>query len=100
MLENLRLSSFSERLNTKFRLDSDAASVVELELLSATDLGSSPAHEQFSLIFRSPLENFLPQRIYPLRHEQLGALELFLVPIGREQDGFHYEAIINRVNEQ
>jgi hypothetical protein len=33
-------------------------------------------------VFRGPLEPILPQGIYRLEHEHLGALELFIVPIG------------------
>lgn len=99
MLEELTMEDFARQANTRFRLNVDSPQPIELELLSAEDLGSSPAHEQFSLVFRGPLQVFLPQRIYPLTHERLGALNLFLVPIAQEPDGFRYEAIINRVNE-
>ena len=35
----------------------------------------------------------MPQRIYPLVHETLGSLELFIVPIGPREGGMVYEAI-------
>ena len=35
----------------------------------------------------------LPQRIYRLEHAELGGLDLFLVPIGRDASGITYEAV-------
>jgi hypothetical protein len=37
----------------------------------------------------------LPQRIYALEHPRLGRLEIFLVPIGREDGHLLLEAIFN-----
>ena len=37
----------------------------------------------------------LPQAIYRLEHAALGAMDVFLVPIGRVADGIRYEAIFN-----
>ncbi len=49
--------------------------------------------EQFSLHFRGPATPVLPQRIYRLDHPELGALEIFLVPIRRDAAGITYEAV-------
>ena len=45
------------------------------------------------MLFRGPLAPVMPQRIYPLAHETLGSLELFIVPIGPRDGGMVYEAI-------
>jgi hypothetical protein len=97
--EILNLSSFSEHLNTKFRIHPDESTVVETELIEAQDAGSTPKQERFSLIFRGPHEPYLAQRIYRIEHDQMGTLELFLVPIGRDDDGFQYEAVFNRIHK-
>ena len=34
-----------------------------------------------------------PQRIYRLRHDRLGAFEVFLVPIGPDAVGMRFEAV-------
>ncbi|WP_134740194.1 hypothetical protein [Nocardioides sp. 503] len=47
---------------------------------------------QFSLVFGGPAAPALPQGSYALAHEELGELELFLVPIGADADGVRYEA--------
>ena len=51
--------------------------------------------EPFSLLFSGPAEPFLEQRMYPLQHEELGLVEVFLVPVGQHQGGYHYEAVFN-----
>lgn len=70
-----------------------------LELIEATEStepgGRGPAGQerrQFSLVFRGPFEPMLPQLIYPLTHDELGSLDLFLVPIGPDQVGMRYQA--------
>lgn len=51
-----------------------------------------PRH-QFSLLFDGPAQPTLGQAIWPLHHEGLGRLELFLVPVGAGPDGaMRYEA--------
>jgi hypothetical protein len=58
-----------------------------------TGLKGVASREQFSLHLRGPRTPALPQRIYRLEHAQLGALDLFLVPIGRDGSGMTYEAV-------
>jgi hypothetical protein len=72
--------------------------MVELELVEVTDGGAAAGQvERFSALFRGPLETFLPQRTYALEHEQLGNVELFIVPVRQDSEGFYYEAVFNRV---
>ena len=48
---------------------------------------------QFSLLFRGPVDPFLSQGTYRLDHAELGALDIFLVPIGPDAEGMRYEAV-------
>jgi hypothetical protein len=43
------------------------------------------------------LEPFLPQGMRKLQHETVGELDLFLVPVGQDAQGFQYEAAFNHV---
>jgi hypothetical protein len=52
--------------------------------------------ESFSLIFRGPLDERLRQRTYQMTHHALGKLELFLVPVGKDDGARYYEAVFNR----
>jgi hypothetical protein len=55
--------------------------------------------ERFSLYFVGP-ESYLEQKIYSVEHEQMGVFDLFLVPVGHDQNGFRYEAVFNYFREQ
>lgn len=98
MPDNLTVSSFSECLGTPFRLDAGETLSLELTLIEAeaTPFSTRPdGSESFSLIFRGPIRPILPQMIYPLDHEMLGALDLFMVPVGPDQAGMCYQVIFN-----
>ena len=95
MLESFTVETFSGHLGEVFRMYPDASNPLEVELISATGLGeASDGHRQpFSLVFRGPGDVLLPQRIYRMEHSEIGTFELFLVPIGPDEEGLRYEAI-------
>ena len=98
MLEHLTSASLAAQLNTKFRIEVEPGKTVELELVEVTDKGDVAGQvERFSAFFRGPLETFLPQRTYAMEHEGLGNVELFIVPVQRDNEGFYYEAVFSRV---
>ncbi len=66
-------------------------------MVGANDAGSNERQEQFSIVFRGPLDAFLDQRTYELKHPQMGEMALMLVPIKRDNEGFYYEASFNRI---
>lgn len=99
MTDVFTIEMFSGHENSKFLMHYGDSQTVELELISVTDTGSSPRQAQFSLVFQGPPNGPAAQNIFRLDHQKLGALDLFLVPIGRNKDGFQYEAIFNRMVE-
>jgi len=76
-----------------------ADGALELELAEVTGApggwGRMEAREPFSIVFHGPAEHVLPQRVWPLEHDELGRIELFLVPLGPEGDAMRYEAVFN-----
>jgi hypothetical protein len=95
-LDQIPLATLESLVNTTFTLRLDDRSV-ELQLSQVTRPRSAqPKFETFSLIFSGSCEPALPQQIFRLQHERLGAFDLFLVPIAREPDGMKYEAVFNR----
>ncbi|HEX8457831.1 MAG TPA: hypothetical protein VF656_11085 [Pyrinomonadaceae bacterium] len=99
MLEQLTRDSFAAQLNTKFRVEVEPEKAVELELAEVQGHGDVAGQtERFSVYFRGPLELFLPQNTYRMEHDALGSPEIFIVPIRRDDAGFYYEAVFNRVN--
>lgn len=58
------------------------------------DAGLPARREPFSLLFRGPLDRLLPQQTYRMTHESVAEpLDIFIVPIAREHDGYVYQAI-------
>ena len=57
--------------------------------------GEQGGMERFSIYFLGPADIFLPQGTFRLTHERMGDLDLFLVPVKREELGFRYEAVFN-----
>jgi hypothetical protein len=100
VLDRVTVETFAPLVGQAFVLDDEAAGRLDLELMEAqTHDPGAPAKDAsgmrapFTLVFRGPTEPVLPQRIYPLEHEELGTLEIFIVPIGRDTAGTRYEAI-------
>ena len=88
---------FSKNLNTKFHVQFDENPPVELELIKVSEIKVYPQQEEFAIEFRGPLDLFLTQGIFIFKHEQIGQFEIFIVPIGKDEQGFKYEAVFNRV---
>lgn len=55
--------------------------------------------ERFSVFFDGPGNIVLPQKTYQLQHDKMGEIDLFLVPISGDQNGFRYEAVFNYYNK-
>jgi hypothetical protein len=94
LLEDFTVGTFSGHLGESFRVFPDDSSMLDLELVSATEWGENSGRP-FSIVFRGPKDALLPQRIYRMEHEEIGAFEIFLVPIGPDDEGLLYEAIFN-----
>lgn len=99
MPEIYTIEMFAGHENSRFLMHYGDSQTAELELVRVKDVGSSELQKQFSLQFLGPLDAPVVQGIYKVDHEALGALDLFLVPIGRDEKGVQYEAIFNRVVE-
>lgn len=55
------------------------------------ELGRVP----FSLVFHAAdREPFWPQQTFVLRHPELGELSLFMVPLGPDERGMQYQAVV------
>jgi hypothetical protein len=90
------MSTFARLVESRFRLQVDHETSIEVELADFRQVSAPPSYEQFSLVFRAKTDATPEQRIYELDHETAGLFELFLVPIGRTEGGFLLEAIVNR----
>jgi hypothetical protein len=88
------VQSYKEQVGNKFSVMLVGGSV-DIVLIDVTDK-SDPLAEQFTLLFRGELDLFLQQNTYVLGHDDLGAEPIFIVPVGRQADGFLYQAVFHR----
>lgn len=99
MAASLTHEEFSKHVNTKFRVNLDAENGVDLELIEVKGYVSKNNEvtemERFSIYFQGPGEPYLPQKLYSFQHDQMGEFEIFVVPIGKPEKGFRYEAVFN-----
>ena len=47
----------------------------------------------FSITLEDPTGRLLPQQVWALDHDELGRLEIFLVPLGPEGEATRYQAV-------
>jgi hypothetical protein len=103
MSASLNEEEFSKHVNTLFSINLDDESSVDLELVEVKGYvlrpGDAKGMERFSVFFKGP-KPLLPQSTYSLSHEEMGTIDIFLVPIGVDGDGFRYEAVFNYFKEK
>src|SRR2546423_3894420 len=97
MTDRLEHEEFAKHLNSKFRIGVNDKETVEAELTDVSEHLISPKQERFSIVFRTSNDLFLGQGDRPFEHDQMGKFNLFLVPIGRNEQGTYYEAVFNRL---
>lgn len=99
LLNDLTAGDFRPFLNQTFHVRLEGIDPIDLELLSVTERANDAdaAHRSpFSLVFLGPVSNqYLLQHIYRLEHEQMGALDIFIVPLGPHAGRMQYEAVFN-----
>ena len=106
MSEEVTYQDFAEQLNTRFkiRFGEESATLeeegrgrgeTEMELVETVQR-ESDVSEGFTLLFQGSDDVFLNQQIYAFSHDKLGDFELFIVPVGKDEKGYQYEAVFNR----
>lgn len=84
-------ATYRQQIGTVFSID--GPDQVELRLATVTDERVSGSIRQFSLLFHGPADRILPQGTYSFRHDGLGPLMLFIVPVvGSNRERIVYEA--------
>jgi len=100
MLDKLTSKDFTRYIHQSFFIHFEQAEKLKVELIQVTELqaGSKdsskpPRRNPFSIVFRGPKDLVLPQKIYQIEHKDTGTLELFIVPIGPDEEGMRFEAV-------
>jgi len=89
---------FSKHVGTEFCADFGEQKInltlAEVKPYTVDQMGDKNM-ERFSLFFEGPPDLLIPQQSVPLRHEAMGEMEVFLVPIRGDANAFRYEAVFN-----
>lgn len=101
MLETFTVEMFAPHVGDKFQFFYNTSDALDLELISAKELGTESAKEwnkvsgraPFTLIFLGPSDRVLSQGICRVKHDGMDPFEIFVVPIGPNQEGMQYEVI-------
>ena len=94
-MPDLRLEDFAGSVGERFEARAGEV-VVTLELQAAQPVRAPSVREgsPFVLHWLGPPEPVLPQAIYEIRRGE-EAYEIFIVPVGRNEQGVLYEAVFN-----
>ncbi len=104
MAVELVIETFMERVGETFELTNLDGETIEVVLSSCEETPYTlPAEWEedvkrtpFSLLFHDPdASRVAPQQVFTVRNTELGEFELFLVPLGPDENGMRYEAVIS-----
>ncbi len=95
MSDILSKANFDPFLNQTFTMKGEGVDGISLELSKITE-SSNKDSIRFSLEFKGPEDRMFPQMVYTITHEEMGDLNLFLVPVAPGC----YEALFNRLKEE
>lgn len=88
---------FAGQVDSLFRASLDDGPMFEMSLVKLTEIACSDVQENFSLLFRSPIDILPEQGIYRMEHESLGPMDIFLVPVKLDGTGLYFEAVFNNL---
>ena len=105
MAVELVSETFADRVGDEFEVTPAAGGEPFPALLSACDEAHYGSAEElreqlgrvpFSLLFHAThRDGYWPQQTFNLRHPELGEFPLFMVPLGPDDRGMRYEAVIS-----
>ncbi len=99
MLDQLTHNDFTPHIQSIFTIHYSDDAFLEAQLVSVDTIGErkpkASMRQAFSLVFHvnNGGMDFLPQKMYEIRHSHMGRFEPFLVPLGPDGTGFRYEAV-------
>ena len=96
----LNRSTFTPHLGTAFQVEGRTKlTLVEIGQLMRPRGSEETAFDErsFKLVFRGGKQSPLAQHTYHLSHAVLGALDVFIVPVGKSKQWQLYEAVFNRL---
>jgi hypothetical protein len=103
MLEQFTIDTFAPLEGQAFRLHVEGVPPVEMRLQSVKEIpvtgwrpdDAAEHRTPFSLVFVCRSQFVLQQAIYRFEHDEIGAFEIFIVPISRSAEGVSYEVVFS-----
>lgn len=93
-LDGITRDDFARRVGSSWTVE--GCGPATLELVEVSPAKVSGPWEMFSVVFRGVPDGPLEQGTYALVDEELGALDLFVVPLAPDADGARYECVFTR----
>ncbi|HEX9695287.1 MAG TPA: hypothetical protein VGB64_03120 [Actinomycetota bacterium] len=94
-LATVTIEDFAPHVGQQFTVDAGSAALA-LTLRSVEGSGQRwdpSGREAFSILFGGPHDPALAQGTYHVRHDAFGGIDIFLVPVGPDDQGHRYEAV-------
>ncbi len=99
MSDLLHSRDFLPHLHEQFLIRLPGIEPIELELVGVAEWGDpvAPGQRQpFSLAFLGPVsQQYLLQSTFHFEHPQMGALDIFIVPLGPQGGRMQYQAVFS-----
>ena len=101
-LSEMTLETARPLVDTLFQVTTGDGTMLKMRLIDALPFemprrpvrGSrQPKRAPFTLYFLGPRDPILPQRMYDFRSAAVDLERLFIVPVGRDEEGTEYEAV-------
>jgi len=102
MSDLFQIENFRKVLNSQFTFKPSVGEPVAVELVGVSANGYTipgEGKENFSLLFNDKENPAIGQGIVAVEHPQLGAFEMFVVPVIPERPGVCYESVFNFLPE-
>ena len=103
-MDYLKYSTFSGLIGETFEIRLDPSDTLKVRLIEAVERGGGKRgkdgfkrQECFSILFQGPVDKRLDQGTYQFHHQRMNEFALFIVPVGIDDKGCHYEAVVNRL---
>jgi hypothetical protein len=90
-----RLSDFTRMLKKTFRAGRPGRDEFEAELVEVDQRRSDDRQENFTLLFRAPIDVPSEQGTYEMHTEGEPTMSIFLVPVSKDDRGLYFEAVFN-----
>lgn len=90
---------FSGQVNSLFSARLEEGPVIEMCLVKLTEIVCNDVQENYSLLFRSNVDTPPEQGIYRMENPVLGTMEIFLVPVKKDEAGLYFEAVFNNLKQ-